>query len=113
MLNRSIEADVLPADGRAYGVEFAIKKNYGKFQGQIGYTFSRSFLSVKASFDQENINPRELALGYFGASAVVRSRITIRRDKLLVAFPQAPLAREGRCCEAIRGTSPIRPDWRN
>jgi hypothetical protein len=56
LLNRSIEADVLPADGRAYGVEFAIKKNYGKFQGQIGYTFSRSFLSVKASFDQENIN---------------------------------------------------------
>lgn len=56
LLNRSIEADLLPAMGRAYGMEFSIKKNYGKLQGQIGYTYSRTLLSVNATFDQENIN---------------------------------------------------------
>jgi hypothetical protein len=56
LLNRNIEADLLPAMGRAYGIELSVRKNYGKLQGQIGYTFSRSFLSVNATFDQENIN---------------------------------------------------------
>ena len=58
-------------------------------------------------------NPRELALGYFQASAVTKARITIRRDLLGARFPQAPLGVEGRCCEAHRGTSVTKLPWRD
>ncbi|TAH21174.1 MAG: TonB-dependent receptor [Cytophagales bacterium] len=56
LLNKNIEADLLPAIGKAYGVEFTLKKNYGKLQGQIGYTYSRSLIAVQSTFDQESIN---------------------------------------------------------
>jgi hypothetical protein len=99
--------------------QFSLTKDAFRFQqlledqrNRTGSIFDPPPATIVGNIYNAN-NPRELALGYFGASAVVRSRITIRRDKLLVAFPQAPLAREGRCCEAIGGTSPIRPDWRN
>lgn len=37
-----IERQLLYGDGRAYGIEFLIKKKKGKFTGWIGYTLSRS-----------------------------------------------------------------------
>jgi hypothetical protein len=39
--NENVEAELLFGDGRAYGVEFFIRKKYGKFNGWIGYTLSR------------------------------------------------------------------------
>lgn len=40
--NRSVEADLLYGDGRAYGVELFLKKRFGKFNGWVGYTLSRT-----------------------------------------------------------------------
>lgn len=36
------EADLLYGDGRAYGIELFLKKKYGKFNGWVGYTYSRT-----------------------------------------------------------------------
>ncbi len=44
LLNQHIEQDVLSTEGKAYGVEFSLRKNTGKLNGWINYTYSRTFL---------------------------------------------------------------------
>ncbi len=56
LLNRNIETDIIGTDGRAYGVEFLVKKVVGKFNGWLSYTYSRSLLQTKASVGGESIN---------------------------------------------------------
>ncbi|MCY1722233.1 TonB-dependent receptor [Prolixibacteraceae bacterium Z1-6] len=42
LLNEAIESNILSGDGRTFGLEFLLKKKYGKFNGWISYTLSRS-----------------------------------------------------------------------
>ncbi len=42
MLNKNIEASILSGIGRSYGLEFYLKKKYGKFTGWISYTLART-----------------------------------------------------------------------
>ena len=49
-LNEQLEGDLVYGDGRAYGVEFMVKKNKGKLTGWLGYTLSRS----EKQFDEIN-----------------------------------------------------------
>jgi hypothetical protein len=51
IMNPHIETDVLETHGKAYGVEFLIKKLTGKLNGWVSYTYSRILL-------QQN-NPNE------------------------------------------------------
>jgi hypothetical protein len=44
IMNPRIEAAVLGTRGKAYGVEFMVKKMTGKLNGWIGYTYSRTLL---------------------------------------------------------------------
>ena len=56
LVNETLEADVLPARGRAYGIEFLFKKKTGQLTGWISYTFSRTRLRVNGPFREERIN---------------------------------------------------------
>ncbi len=56
LLNETIETETLQGDGRAYGVEFLIRKNSGDLNGWIGYTYSRSFLRLDSEFAEERVN---------------------------------------------------------
>jgi hypothetical protein len=56
IMNHNIETDIVNARGKAYGVEFMIKRLAGKLNGWISYTYSRSFLKTKSSFASETIN---------------------------------------------------------
>lgn len=56
ILNRAIETDVLNAQGQAYGVEFMVKKLSGKINGWISYTYSRSLLRTRGTFESETVN---------------------------------------------------------
>jgi hypothetical protein len=42
LLNPAVEADLIFGKGRAYGSEFYLKKNKGKFNGWISYTLART-----------------------------------------------------------------------
>jgi hypothetical protein len=42
MLNENIEANILSGIGRSYGLEFYLKKKYGRLNGWISYTLSRT-----------------------------------------------------------------------
>jgi hypothetical protein len=55
-MNELIEQDLIPAEGKAYGVEFMLKKNRGKFKTTLNYTWSRVLLRSTGSFDSEIIN---------------------------------------------------------
>lgn len=42
LINPFLEADLLPARGRAYGAEFFVKKTQGRINGWVSYTLSRA-----------------------------------------------------------------------
>jgi outer membrane receptor protein involved in Fe transport len=44
LLNQHIEQDVLETQGKAYGVEFLVRKTAGKLNGWLSYTYSRTLL---------------------------------------------------------------------
>ncbi|MEM7382645.1 MAG: TonB-dependent receptor, partial [Bacteroidota bacterium] len=56
LLNQQIETEVLQGDGRAYGVEFLLRKSRGKLNGWLGYTYSRSKIRFDSPFPEERIN---------------------------------------------------------
>jgi hypothetical protein len=58
-MNPHIETDILNAKGQNYGVECLIRKNFGKFDGWISYTWSRSFVKTSGKTFEESINNNE------------------------------------------------------
>jgi hypothetical protein len=56
ILNPHIETDVMSTQGKAYGVEVLIKKQTGKLNGWMAYTYSRTLLRVKDERAGEIIN---------------------------------------------------------
>ena len=42
ILNQDVESQLVYGTGRAYGIEFFLKKKYGRFNGWIGYTLSKT-----------------------------------------------------------------------
>ncbi|KAF2079530.1 TonB-dependent receptor [Flavobacterium sharifuzzamanii] len=55
-LNENIETELLQGEGKAYGVEFLIKKEKGNFNGWLSYTYSRALIKLDSRFDSEKIN---------------------------------------------------------
>ena len=56
LLNPHLETDVINAEGKAYGLEFLLKKATGKLNGWISYTYSRSLLRTTSSNSSETVN---------------------------------------------------------
>jgi len=100
LLNPYIESALLNARGKAYGIEFSLSKNTGKFTGQLNYTYSRAKVQVLTVFPAEIVNdgtyypsdvdrphnlaivynssdPADIALGYFSASSVTHKRAVL------------------------------------
>ncbi len=56
LLNEEVETEVLQGDGRAYGVEFLLRKNRGRLNGWLGYTYSRSLIRFDSPYPEERVN---------------------------------------------------------
>ncbi len=56
VLNHHIETDVINTKGKAYGVEVFIKKQTGKINGWLSYTYSRTLLKMDDPTAGEVIN---------------------------------------------------------
>lgn len=56
LLNKHLETEVLQGPGRSFGMEVLLRKNVGKLNGWISYTYSRSFLQLDGDFAEERIN---------------------------------------------------------
>jgi hypothetical protein len=46
LLNQSVESQLLFGQGRSYGAEFFFKKKFGKINGWLGYTYSKTELQI-------------------------------------------------------------------
>lgn len=55
-LNEMLEQEVLQGEGRAYGVEFLLRKTKGRLNGWLGYTYSKSQLKLDSEFAEERVN---------------------------------------------------------
>lgn len=56
VLNDHIETDVLSSKGKAYGVEVMVKRNAGKLNGWVSYTYSRTFLQTDDPLASQPVN---------------------------------------------------------
>ncbi len=56
LLNPALDADLLRAEGRAYGVEVSVQKTRGLLTGLVAYTYSRTLARVNTSFSRDQIN---------------------------------------------------------
>jgi len=56
LLNENIENEILQAEGKSYGVEFLIKKNKGRFNGWLSYSYSRALVKVFATSFVDLVN---------------------------------------------------------
>jgi hypothetical protein len=56
IMQNHLETELIPAEGRAYGIELYVKKNLGRLTGWVSYTYSRSLRRVITPFEEENIN---------------------------------------------------------
>lgn len=82
LLNENVETEVLQGDGKAYGVEFMMKKNKGHLNGWLSYTYSRSFYRFNGDFPEEQINEGEFFPSNFDkphdVSLIANYRLTKR-----------------------------------
>ncbi len=56
ILNENIETELLQGEGKAYGVEFLLKRETGKLNGYLGYSYSRTFVKLDSPILQERVN---------------------------------------------------------
>ena len=56
VLNPNLEDDLVETLGKAYGVEFMARKNLGKLNGWVSYTWSRTLLKEAQDRGMETIN---------------------------------------------------------
>ncbi len=55
-LNDNVETELLQGEGKAYGIEFLVKKQFGRLNGWLGYTYSRTFIKLDSQFYEEKVN---------------------------------------------------------
>ncbi|MFD2823669.1 carboxypeptidase-like regulatory domain-containing protein [Lacinutrix iliipiscaria] len=63
-LNENIEQELLQGEGKAYGIELLIKKEKGKLNGWLAYSYSRSLVKLDSPIDEERVNDGK----YFSAN---------------------------------------------
>ncbi len=64
ILNENIETELLSGSGKAYGIEFLIKKKKGRLNGWLGYSYSRTLVKLDSEFLTNQVNNGE----YFSAN---------------------------------------------
>ena len=56
LVNEHVETELLAGQGRAYGLELSVKKSVGRWNGWLGYTYSRTERLVTGNTIEETIN---------------------------------------------------------
>lgn len=56
LLNQNIETELLQGDGKAYGVEFLVKKQEGRFNGWFAYSYSKTLVKLDSEFFTNKVN---------------------------------------------------------
>lgn len=101
--NQNVEADLIYGKGRAYGLELFLKKKYGKFNGWIGYTISkteRQFNQINTAnwFNARQDRPHDLSVVgiYKPGKRWVFSSTFVYSSGSAVTFPQGKYVIDGK-----------------
>jgi len=79
-LSEFIEREVIQAEGESYGLEFSLRKNRGKVNGFINYTWSRSLLKTNEEVLQNRINNNNWYASDFDRPHTVNATINLEGD---------------------------------
>ena len=60
VMNHHVEADIINANGYSYGLELYVKKNIGRLNGWVSYTYSRTMRQTNNKFNEEIINAKKI-----------------------------------------------------
>lgn len=80
-LEEFLERDVVAAEGKAYGVEFSLRKPHGKVNGWFNYTWSRSFLKTNAPKLSDRVNNNKWYPSDFDRPHVFNSTVNFEGNK--------------------------------
>lgn len=101
--NQNVEADLIYGKGRAYGLELFLKKKYGKFNGWVGYTISkteRQFNQINTAnwFNARQDRPHDLSVVgiYKPGKRWVFSSTFVYSSGSAVTFPQGKYVIDGK-----------------
>lgn len=102
IVNEQIESELVYGKGRAYGIEFQLKKTKGKFTGWVNYTLSRALRSFddidngrEFSARQDRIHDINLVLTYQLNPKIVLSTSFVYFTGDAVTYPSAIYTVEG------------------
>ena len=80
-LEEFLERDVIQGEGKAYGIEFSLKKSSGKVNGWLNYTWSKSLLRSDNEKLADRINNNNWYVSDFDRPHVVNSTVNFEGDK--------------------------------
>ena len=58
-MNENIETEIIQGEGKSYGAEFLLRKNFGDLNGWLSYTYSRSFIKLDSEYPTQRVNDGE------------------------------------------------------
>ena len=79
-LSEYIEKEVIQGLGKAYGIEFSLKKPGGKFNGFLNYTWARSLLKTNESNFKNRINNNDWYASDFDRPHTFNATLTYESD---------------------------------
>ncbi len=80
-LEQYLERDVIQGEGKAYGVEFSLRKPRGKVNGWVNYTWSRSLLRSENERLADRVNNNQWYPSDFDRPHVVNGTVNFEGDK--------------------------------
>ncbi|HYG38655.1 MAG TPA: TonB-dependent receptor [Cytophagales bacterium] len=81
LLSEAIETDIITGKGRAYGVEFLIKKTKGKLTGWASYTYSKTEILANGQYDEEVVNEGQYYPANYDKPHFINVAINYQRNK--------------------------------
>lgn len=80
-LEQYLENDVIQIDGRAYGIEFSLKKPSGRINGWMNYTWAKSLLKSNGNSISQTINSNQWYDSEFDRPHTFNGTINFETDK--------------------------------
>jgi hypothetical protein len=94
IFDQHVESQILTGKGRSYGLEFYLKKKYGRFKGWISYTLSRTENKIEGINDYDwypvkydKTHDISLVLSYTPGKRITFSGVWVYATGNAVTFP--------------------------
>lgn len=84
LLNDHVETEIINGKGKSYGAEFSVKKDGGRFNGRIDYTYSRTLIKTISDFPEEIINDGEYYPAHYDKPHSLNILVNLKASRRLI-----------------------------